>query len=156
MHDYGKLSWCRRYALARILTQLRAYFSILYMMNFTAVYDQISKVRVRRIDVLRKGFASTCIAYRFENWNGWYRNNVEENKWGKIDNTVAETKRFPIWGKRVFAGDVCCLEGLCKTYHCVTTAATTFYSGYHYLHCLQWVQLYTLFTVGTTVYSMYN
>ena len=67
-HDYGKLSLCRRYAPARIiLTQLRAYFSILHMVSFTAVYDRISTVRVRRIDVLRKGLPSTCIAYRFEN-----------------------------------------------------------------------------------------
>ena len=37
-HDYGKLSLCRRYAPARIiLTQLRAYFSILHMASFTAV-----------------------------------------------------------------------------------------------------------------------
>ena len=70
LHDHDwKLSLCRRYASARILTQLRAYFSILYMVNFTAVYDRISKVRVRQIDVLRKGLASACIAYRFENWN---------------------------------------------------------------------------------------
>ena len=69
LHDYWKLSLCRRYASARILTQLKGYFSILYRVNFTAVYDWISKVRVRQIDVLRKGLASACIAYRFENWN---------------------------------------------------------------------------------------
>ena len=47
------------------------------------------------------------------------------------------------------------VEPLCKTYHCVTVAAT-FHSKYNYLHYLQRVQLFKLSTVGTAIYTVYS
>ena len=43
-----------------------------------------------------------------------------------------------------------------STLSTVDTALYTVYNRYNYPHCLQWMQLSTLSTVGTAIYTVYN